>query len=1219
MASEGVKSVDMPLIAMELSATLALWLPIRQLRQRILSVNARAMEAFSALLHQASLAANAPTGTIARGILPQGFYCPDTTEIYTCPNNGSYCPGRQSSLELCPPSHFCTTSTTIQSCPEPENQTSCVVGYYCPAGSDSLNQCPVGFVCKNTSVAIRQVDRCYVVDNKGGRGDGCPENQVCPAGSFSETPCRRGFYCNVTSGVQTACSVGQYCPEGVTEPSLCDAGYVCPTPSERTACIDSLFCPEGTSQSAPCPNGYFCPNATIKIGCSLGQYCESGATSPSNCTAGSYCPNPNQEVPCNAGQYCPTGCLFVLMIVLYFTCTSKAAKKTFRTLLKDTLIITAGIVGDVLNYATDIATFVNIVLANSQLSNYVYPVIVVLIIGGLATLFSVWENAKELLRLHDQASTETGAGNITKGLEPEEQLVAMALGKTHYPKLGEMFPEFHAVYDKKAASACAPKKNKEWSEVFEVLLKPYNAYVGKDEVVDPDEIPPRLTDSLMKGIIRYHRERHLLSTDVSLLVLQAIPMFVLTAGPIMQEASIEDVRSFTFRFSLLLGAAVIGAKLSLGTHYYRLEAMEHRLKKAVYSVCLATYLGCFLPPEDDIGSPSKAHVRGQSRAISRGAMSRAKLHAQDSKQKQQQQQQQQPGGGRGEVGFTSSGLPKSPIIHIDAKEERHHMQNMRKGLHRGRMSPGESSAQSSRSSRSSRGAAGRARSRKHSPPSRPRARSVLNIIVDTISDAFGTMSRKLSSERSRRANPLEPGFFDPPPGTDSSSTEAAAASHYHPHLHHQHNNWQKEKGGARTGSSRRASFLPATISSMATASPISMVRIKKRGGEKKGDDNDTDGRREVVKAQKGNRDERAGGGKADEIVANVNILMDGRASPAARGIMTTGEVLCDNEGNNTTASRNRRVVKIEASPLENVSNPILYHDDLGPLGLQETIFDDSFRRRGGGGGEDEDVEGGNLSRAGSRESRSDGEGRRSSDGIKDSFIPDTCTNSAGDRQQAPSPYREFPAHAAQLATARKRCSTADLRALREVYEIAYMQHQQQIHREEKEGNAVASSKQRVVAQAKRILEVQHAVEKRMVGDKKWEKCFVRLLRFAPSPHHHRAILLYGPSIHKLHEAVAAMRAGNHPKFDEGMGSLAGIVDVEIVSTSLKSMQNLRGTNGESAERLRCCIVGVDAQKVWCNIEFRSVSEREADTQDMHRFINSIRDNIRLYQAIGGYF
>mmetsp|Transcript_47035 Transcript_47035/g.78046 ORF Transcript_47035/g.78046 Transcript_47035/m.78046 type:complete len:104 (-) Transcript_47035:272-583(-) len=71
MASEGVKSVDMPLIAMELSATLALWLPIRQLRQRILSVNARAMEAFSALLHQASLAANAPTGTIARGILPQ--------------------------------------------------------------------------------------------------------------------------------------------------------------------------------------------------------------------------------------------------------------------------------------------------------------------------------------------------------------------------------------------------------------------------------------------------------------------------------------------------------------------------------------------------------------------------------------------------------------------------------------------------------------------------------------------------------------------------------------------------------------------------------------------------------------------------------------------------------------------------------------------------------------------------------------------------------------------------------------------------------------------------------------------------------------------------------------------------------------------------------------------------------------------------------------------
>jgi len=589
-----------------------------------------------------------PNGSQELNTCQQGFYCPNVTAQIRCANTstcpigsttetncafGFKCNQTSGQTEQCSPGEYCPLGQLDAvpcpanfSCPTGFEIFPCSKGFYCPPGTVFSSLCPEGSYCPFPSLRIPCENGTYCTP-------GSVTNATCPAGSYCPTPSKQVF-----------CAPGEYCPVGATAPRSCPEGNFCSQPNSVESCPnDGSYCPEGTFAKRLCSIGHYCETSTAQIRCANGTFSRRpGVTACDVCQENHFC-DTISETPCPSNSFSPSGSylvsqcvcgenyvgeintrddtcreklntfditstvvlggiLFMLFVLAYFVCTSKVAAKTFRSLLKDTLIVSFGIVSNVLNYATDIATFVNIVLPNRVFSAYVYPIIVVLIIGGIGTICSVYVNLRALWDLHDQASSgsETGAGKLEGGLGQEDQLVTLTLpfARKNFSKLSEQYPEFHKADEGIATgSDQTAKENPHWESVFSVLLRPYDPSQDKSDVADPLEIPPRLTDSLVKAVLKFQRERTLLTVDITLLVVQAIPMFLFTVGPVLSEAPCEDIRSLTFRASIILGALVIGAKLSQSKHYFRLESLEMRMKKATYSLCIATHTRTFCTHE----------------------------------------------------------------------------------------------------------------------------------------------------------------------------------------------------------------------------------------------------------------------------------------------------------------------------------------------------------------------------------------------------------------------------------------------------------------------------------------------------------------------------------------------------------------------------------------------------------------------------------------------
>mmetsp|Transcript_11245 Transcript_11245/g.15584 ORF Transcript_11245/g.15584 Transcript_11245/m.15584 type:complete len:88 (+) Transcript_11245:912-1175(+) len=65
-------------------------------------------------------------------------------------------------------------------------------------------------------------------------------------------------------------------------------------------------------------------------------------------------------------------------------------------------------------------------------------------------------------------------------------------------------------------------------------------------------------------------------------------MFLITVGPIMGRAPAEDIRSPLFRFSVFIGAIVIGSKIEQALNYASLKREEQTTRKQLYRLILAT-------------------------------------------------------------------------------------------------------------------------------------------------------------------------------------------------------------------------------------------------------------------------------------------------------------------------------------------------------------------------------------------------------------------------------------------------------------------------------------------------------------------------------------------------------------------------------------------------------------------------------------------------------
>jgi len=288
-----------------------------------------------------------------------------------------------------------------------------------------------------------------------------------------------------------------------------------------------------------------------------------------------------------------SGIVFVVLVLLYFICNTDCAKKRVKNLLWDALIVCFGIIGNWLNVATDVSTFVNIVFPNQDLSYLLYPVITIVIIGGITTIAATGVAIWILVELEKEAE-ETQ-------LQKMSYLVRFTkeFGLTKATRLYEKYKDFHEA----DANDAGLESNKEWRPVFDVVFR-----VEEDELESKvrgqknvNALPSKQVDSIMKVIRKIGREKQLLYINAWILFFQAIPMFVVTAWPIMSIAPERDIKGWIFRTSLLLGAVVIGTKAAKVMDYFTLITFEKRFRKQLYCTIMSVRTRSYDPDPEVAG------------------------------------------------------------------------------------------------------------------------------------------------------------------------------------------------------------------------------------------------------------------------------------------------------------------------------------------------------------------------------------------------------------------------------------------------------------------------------------------------------------------------------------------------------------------------------------------------------------------------------------------
>jgi len=476
-------------------------------------------------------------------------------------------------------------------CPTPEVNISCAVGEYCPRRSVAPAPCEIGFVCNNPKV---------------------------------RTPCAPGSFCNGSISNETS--------------ARCPPGKYCSRADEINDCLIGDFCPEGTFAAErsrrACQVGFYCPNTTVQVPCANGTYTNRiQSTKCIDCEANSFCTDTFQQ-PCPSNSFSPprswqrsqcicgkgfigtliteddvcvaatnefditltvigSGIVFVVLVLLYFICNTDCAKKTFKVMLKDVLIVSFSIVGNWLNIATDMATFINIVLPNPDLDDLVYPVITVIIIGGITTVFATGVALWMLVLLQrEDSETETEKMSFLVSFTKE-------FGQSKAIRLYEKYKAFHTADE----SDPELESNKEWRPVFDVLFRAEEAELESRarDLETASALPSKQVDSIMKVIRKIGREKQLLYVNAWILILQAIPMFIVTAWPIMSIAPERDIKGWIFRASLLLGAVVIGTKAAQVMDYFRVTRFEKRFRKQLYCTILSVKTRAYDPDPEVAG------------------------------------------------------------------------------------------------------------------------------------------------------------------------------------------------------------------------------------------------------------------------------------------------------------------------------------------------------------------------------------------------------------------------------------------------------------------------------------------------------------------------------------------------------------------------------------------------------------------------------------------
>lgn len=147
---------------------------------------------------------------------PGSYVIPaDRATVHEC-DSGEWCSlGRYDRSDLsCPAFYYCSDPAVIepQRCPFNASYAS-----YCPGRSTVPEPCPPGFYCPLPNVTHK-----------------CSEHQYCPPGSLTDLPCPAGSFCP-TPAEKEECPEGSYCHAGSLRPIACNFLASCPAGSANEA------------------------------------------------------------------------------------------------------------------------------------------------------------------------------------------------------------------------------------------------------------------------------------------------------------------------------------------------------------------------------------------------------------------------------------------------------------------------------------------------------------------------------------------------------------------------------------------------------------------------------------------------------------------------------------------------------------------------------------------------------------------------------------------------------------------------------------------------------------------------------------------------------------------------------------------------------------------------------------------------------------------------
>eukprot|EP00466_Bigelowiella_natans_P002014 jgi/Bigna1/142255/aug1.68_g16963 len=274
---------------------------------------------------------------------------------------------------------------------------------------------------------------------------------------------------------------------------------------------------------------------------------------------------------------------FSLVLIIGFMIRHYGSKNTSLSLTLEFVAVTAGFIGDWSNWCTDLATLINVVQPNSDLQNLVLPVILCLSAGGLMNVAGSIVSYFIIRELCKQVSERKSK---TEGLEQRLKFLE------DFTKQAERF--FRKLDLNKGEMGDMPGKRRsisEWNSALEVLHSTASMPSIKYETIS--SLPSMQCDSLINGIRKSNRKRNLAIMDACELLVQVVPMFIITAGPIMSQAPLSDVRGWVFRVSLIIGAMSVGAKLYRVSRYFENLAHSEKLQKQLCLLMIGIQLDCY--------------------------------------------------------------------------------------------------------------------------------------------------------------------------------------------------------------------------------------------------------------------------------------------------------------------------------------------------------------------------------------------------------------------------------------------------------------------------------------------------------------------------------------------------------------------------------------------------------------------------------------------------